>query len=185
MYVVYQQRLAEHHRALKQAFERASQRPWEHAPHDVAEPSFESLRAEYGPPLIQLAFERQLKFLDLSDMGIGRDQLRVLSGCTELFSLDLWRNPITDQDLVDLRSLKKLGILNLANTRITDAGLDVLKEMSALLRLNLANTRITDAGVDVLKKMPGLLELNLHRTGVTKGGLDSLSRALPNCSVIP
>jgi hypothetical protein len=29
--------------------------------------AIESLRAEYGPPLIQLAVERQLKFLDLSD----------------------------------------------------------------------------------------------------------------------
>jgi Leucine Rich repeat len=183
--LVYHQKLAEHHRSLKEAFERASRRPWERAPRDVGEPTYETLRAEYGPPLIQLAVEHQLRFLDLSDMGIGRDQLRVLSGCTELLFLDLWRNPITDQDLVHLRSLKKLWSLNLSNTRITDAGLDVLKEMPALLRLNLANTRITDAGVDVLKRMPGLLELNLYRTGVTKSGLDSLSHAIPNCAVIP
>jgi hypothetical protein len=37
----------------------------------------------------------------------------------------------------------------------------------------------------VLKAMPGLLQLNLHGTEVTKTSLDSLSRALPNCTVIP
>src|SRR5207253_4859121 len=109
---VYHQKLAEHHRSLKQAFERASRRPWKQAPRDVAEPTFEALRVEYGPPLIQLAVEHRLKDLGLSDMGIGRDQLRLLTSCTELRSLDLSLNPITDQDLVHLRSLKKLLHLN-------------------------------------------------------------------------
>jgi hypothetical protein len=158
---IYHQKLAEHHRSLRQAFERASRRPWERAPRDVAEPSIEALRVEFGPPLIQLAAEHRLKALDLSDMGIGRDQLRALGRCTELRLLDLSINPITDQGLADLRSLKKLW------------------------RLNLANTRITDAGLDALRGMSGLLEVDLHGTGVTKTGLDSLSRALPNCTVIP
>src|SRR5262245_49476043 len=54
---VYHQKLAEHHRSLNQAFERASRRPWEQAPRHVAEPTFQALRVEYGPPLIQLAVE--------------------------------------------------------------------------------------------------------------------------------
>ena len=158
---VYHQKLAEHHRSLNQAFERASRRPWEQPPCDVADPTFDALRMEYGPPLIQLAVEHGLKDLDLSDMGIGPDQMRDLTSCTELRSLDLSLNPITDQNLVHLRSLKKLW------------------------RLNLAKTRITDAGLVVLKEMPGLFQLNLHATEVTKTGLDSLSHALPNCTVIP
>lgn len=179
----YHQKLADYHHSLSQAFERTSRRPWEQAPRDVDEPSFEALRENFGPLLIQLAIDHRLKDLDLSDMGIGLDQMKALTSCTELRSLDLSRNPITNQELNHIIDLKKLWRLNLANTKITNAGLDALKRMPNLLDLNLANTRITDAGLDALKGITGLVDLNLHGTEVTKSGLDSLSLALPNCTI--
>jgi hypothetical protein len=156
---VYHEKLVEHHRALRLAYERAAMRPWETAPDERPEPTFDALRPELGRRLIRLAVDHHLDDLQLSDMGLTDNDLTDLARCPDLLFLDLSRNPITDRGVSDLRGLRRLRRLDLYKTQVTDAGLSALQEM-------------TD-----------LADLGLFRTGVTHTGIELLKRALPNTDV--
>ncbi len=89
-------------------------------------------------------------------------------------NLSLLGTNVTDETLVQLKSLKSLVGLNLRNTRVTDKGLANLKGLENLISLNLAGTAVTDAGLSNLKDLSKLEYLNLYGTGVSDAGLSSL-----------
>ena len=66
--------------------------------------------------------------------GDGLKHLHVLK---DLRSLDLSRNPISDDDLIHLIPLKNLESLDLTYTNVTDKGLQHLKKLPKLNRLHL------------------------------------------------
>ncbi len=67
----------------------------------------------------------------------------------------LTKEPITDDDLPGLWSLRECYYLDLDNTQVTDAGLKHLEGLSALESLSLYNTDVTDEGLRQLQtKLP-------------------------------
>lgn len=58
---------------------------------------------------------------------------------------------MTDEDLKELKGIKKLDWLDLAYVPITDAGVKHLKELKNLKSLMLIGTNISDEGVSELK----------------------------------
>lgn len=155
----YHELPAEHHRALRVAYQRAAMRPWETLPVELPEPPVAAIQPQLGRRLIQLAVKHRLKDLDFSNMRLSDDDLADLARCRDLLSLDLSGNPITDRGVWRLR------------------GLDQLR------RLNLYKTRVTDAVLPSLRGMKELMELGLYRTGVTQAGLESLKRELPRVDI--
>lgn len=83
---------------------------------------------------------------------------------------------ITDELLVELRSLPRLEVLILEDCdRITDAGLRHLTGLRRLQELRLSRTKVTDDGLDSLSNMRQLKSLHLEETALTDDGLAKLA----------
>ena len=73
------------------------------------------------------------------------DDVKVLSGLTDLEQLVLWGEEITDEAAGHLAGLTKLNHLSLEGTSITDDGVAKLKQLPGLRRLNLTASSGTAA----------------------------------------
>lgn len=78
----------------------------------------------------------------------------------------LSKTPITDDDLLCLKSIKHISCLNLAYTAITDSGLEHVKPMVDLRTLSLNGTDITDEGLRNLAGLRNLKSLQLTKTKI-------------------
>ena len=100
----------------------------------------------------------------------GLDEL----GDGDLWRLDCYRQPVTDEQLPHLPRFTKLQMLDLADTRVTDAGLVHLSALRHLDDLNLCATAVTDEGLRHLSGLDELSVVNLRSTGVRGPGLEHL-----------
>ena len=82
------------------------------------------------------------------------------------------RPPITDADLVHLKSIGNLRELRFAKeSQITDAGLVQIAELTELSYLSLYGTQVTDDGLRYLERLAKLQILSLSNTGISDAGL--------------
>jgi hypothetical protein len=119
--------------------------------------------------LAPLASLRQLKELSLLRLG----HMRYGGGAPGL----------SDACLVPIKGLTNLQSLTLAGNRITDSGLDMLSGLSSLETLDLDATDVTDAGLHHLYPLKGLKTLSLAGTSVTPEGIKTLLAAVPGLEV--
>lgn len=162
---------------------------------------------------------KSLRWLNLKKSGfekrgisdIGLEQLKAL---TELETLNLYGNKITNAGLIHLQSLKRLRDLDLSLLNLNDAGIEALSPLVSLERLNLMFTegfagpsltdrssrslaplrrlswlnlngsKLTDFGLEQLQDLKQLKSLLLVRTKVTEAGQRKFQQALPECEVV-
>ena len=101
----------------------------------------------------------------------------------QLVRVRLSNQPVTDNDVKKLSSLKNLTRLNLEKTTITDGALAHLKNLPNLEQVNLYGTNITDKGLMELAKCPHLKVIYLWQTKTTAAGIQQLKKALPNVQI--
>lgn len=90
----------------------------------------------------------QLVWLQLENCLLNDEQLKQLGTLTNLYKLNLNRNPITDQGLSAITGLQKLEYLNLYGTRLTNASLPVLTQLPELKKLYLWDTGVKPGPAD-------------------------------------
>jgi hypothetical protein len=100
-----------------------------------------------------------------------------------LVRIKLGNQPVSDDDVKKLSSLKNVTRLNLEKTAITDAALVHLKNLPNLEQVNLYGTNITDKGLLDLSKCPNLKVIYLWQTKTTAAGIEQLKKALPNVQI--
>jgi hypothetical protein len=84
-----------------------------------------------------------------------------LIALTNLRSLSLCGQPITDEGLAYLANLRNLAFLSLRNTNVTDRGLIHLYALDRLLWLDLRGTRVTEKGLAHLDQLDHLVRMSL------------------------
>jgi mono/diheme cytochrome c family protein/uncharacterized membrane protein len=104
------------------------------------------------------------------------DNLKTIEN--QLVRLKLSNQPVKDDDLKKIASLKNITRLNLEKTLITDAGLAYLKDMPNLEQLNIYGTNITDKGLAHLTECKNLKVLFLWGTKTTPQGIENLRKIL-------
>ena len=129
--------------------------------------------------LRELSSLKNLTWLDLSFIQVTDEDLKNLSGLTNLKSLFLVNSNISEFGLKELKDLKNLTILDVSSymaptSRITDASLKELIGLKRLAVLKLMNIRITDAGVKELRNLTELTTLEVHCGDITDAGLKEL-----------
>lgn len=115
--------------------------------------------------------------LDLSKKGLKSSELTEVSKLTELTSLKLGKNKITDISF--LKPLKKLVSLDLSNNRIEE--IDVLGRLNSLKTLHLDGNAIKD--FEPLYKLTKLTTLTISNMKIGEKQLKELKDALPNCVI--
>ena len=104
------------------------------------------------------------------------DNLKTIEN--QLVRLRLSNQPVKDDDLKKVATLKNITRLNLEKTLITDAGLAHLKDMPNLEQLNIYGTNITDKGLAHLAGCKNLKVLYLWGTKTTPEGIENLQKIL-------
>lgn len=121
----------------------------------------------------RLAERTQLRSLSLVLDALTDDDLRPLAALTELRDLGLVCKNLTEKGLAHLEGLTRLERLYYPGDR-TDAGLSHLTRMTRLRDLRLFGDGVTDAGMASVGKLTGLRTLSLLNTRVTAAGLAHL-----------
>lgn len=102
----------------------------------------------------------QLVWLTLENCQLTDTAFRQLSGLSNLYKLNVNRNPVTDPGLEAISQLKKLEYLNLYGTKLTNEVLPVFDQLPALKKVILWDTRIIAGSIDSflrMKKQPELV----------------------------
>jgi len=124
--------------------------------------------------LTHLAALTELEDLSLATAEITN--ITFLSTLTNLHSLDLNGNLMTDDGLMSLSAFKKLEILYLRRANhISGSGLTHLTVLSQLHTLGLPGSKITGTDLSHLTVLSGLHTLNVSYSKITAPGLISLA----------
>ncbi len=140
--------------------------------------SADSIRAMSSLPLVTL---------DLWSCHARDAAVLALSGHTELTSLRLGFNNLTDVGMCAFAKFTKLKLLALAyNTAITDEGVAQLSHLLSLHFLDLQSCkRLTDASLPVLSGLRHLGKLNLDQcSGLTLPAVKALRASRPQLQVM-
>ncbi len=113
----------------------------------------------------------------------GDEELRQLKALRKLKRLYLNGTPVTDNGVVHLLEIDSLAVLNLNETRITDEALRDLRRLPNLMSLEVENTNITDAGLEYLRTFPKLEGVYLSNTQTSREGIAALRRERPDLFV--
>ncbi|WP_290792117.1 DUF2231 domain-containing protein [Flavihumibacter sp. UBA7668] len=101
----------------------------------------------------------QLVWLQLENCQLKDEQLNQLGSLTNLYKLNLNRNPITDQGLKPLTGLQKLEYLNLYGTKLTNDAIPLLTQLPLLKKLYLWDTNVKPGSADSTMLSKKQLEL--------------------------
>jgi hypothetical protein len=127
---------------------------------------------------------RRLKTLSVSLCKLSPEGVRCVAEIGSISQLWLGMAGLDDDALAKLADHSELGTLHVANNLITDAGLVHLRGMARLNSLSLQDNRgVTDAGLAHLESLKFLGTLNLRGTRVTATGITKLQAVLPNCEI--
>ncbi len=120
----------------------------------------------------------------------GPDWLRGLVGDEWMVGFDrvtavtFYDEPISDDNLKHLSGLTNLQSVYLVNTQVSDDGVKHLSGLTNLRVLWFVNTQISDHGVKHLSKLTKLDQLRLDGTRVTYEGVHTLKQKLPDCTIL-
>jgi uncharacterized membrane protein len=101
----------------------------------------------------------------------------------QLLRVRLSKQPVQDEDLKTLSACKNITSLNLEQTQISNEGLKYLASFPNLEQLNLYGTQISDQGLNALAKCTQLKSIYLWQTQVTEAGIAKLQKALPHAKI--
>ncbi len=117
--------------------------------------------------------------LDLSEMDLTNSDITCLCDAlrnnTNLKTLNLAGNQISNAGARALARNTTLTTLNLARNQITDSGAEVLAKSTTLTTLDLSCNLITDAGAKALAETTTLTTLNLARNTISFKGAGFLA----------
>ena len=122
-------------------------------------------------------YDVETTVLDLSGKGAGSAALKDIAKLTELTSLKLSDNKISDLDF--LSSLKKLSSLDLSKNKISD--ISPLKKLSSLRTLHLDGNEIED--FSPLYGLDSLSMLTIGDMDIKQSQLKELKEELPDCII--
>ncbi len=122
-------------------------------------------------------YDVETTVLDLSDKGAGSAALKDIAKLTELTTLKLSDNKISDLDF--LSSLKKLSSLDLSNNKISD--ISPLTKLSSLRTLHLDGNEIQD--FSPLYELDSLSMLTIGDMDIKQSQLKKLKEELPDCII--
>ncbi len=114
---------------------------------------------------------RHITVIDLPDCRLTDFDLEGLSKFTELKSLNLQRNPVTDKGFAPISKLSSLEIVLLNDTRVGDPVLRQTLCLPNLKKLDLSRTNVTDAGFSSLGPQPAMTVLSFNGCAITDQGL--------------
>jgi uncharacterized membrane protein len=92
----------------------------------------------------------------------------------QLVSINLSNMPLEDDDLKLLGPFKNLEVLNLNNTNITARGIVTLKNLSGLKSISLSGTKATVESLQTLATLPNLSRVFIWNTGITRDDVKEL-----------
>ena len=122
-------------------------------------------------------YDVETTVLDLSGKGAGSAALKDIAKLTELTSLKLSDNKISELDF--LSSLKKLSSLDLSNNKISD--ISPLKKLSSIRTLHLDGNEIKD--FSPLYGLDSLSMLTIGDMDIKQSQLKKLKEELPYCII--
>lgn len=122
-------------------------------------------------------YDVETTVLDLSGKGAGSAALKDIAKLTELTSLKLSDNKISELDF--LSSLKKLSSLDLSNNKISD--ISPLKKLSSTRTLHLDGNEIKD--FSPLYGLDSLSMLTIGDMDIKQSQLKKLKEELPDCII--
>lgn len=122
-------------------------------------------------------YDVETTVLDLSGKGAGSAALKDVAKLTELTSLKLSDNKISELDF--LSSLKKLSSLDLSNNKISD--ISPLKKLSSIRTLHLDGNEIKD--FSPLYGLDSLSMLTIGDMDIKQSQLKKLKEELPDCII--
>lgn len=122
-------------------------------------------------------YDVETTVLDLSGKGAGSAALKDIAKLTELTSLKLSDNKISELDF--LSSLKKLSSLDLSNNKISD--ISPLKKLSSIRTLHLDGNEIKD--FSPLYGLDSLSMLTIGDMYIKQSQLKKLKEELPDCII--
>lgn len=107
-----------------------------------------------------------------------------LGSFEQLEQLALTGSPVTDADLPQLTSLRRLHSLDISYTRVTSSGLSVLSRVEDLQTLSLNGVPFDDQAVEPLSQLTRLRSLSLMDCGLSVETTEKIQTALPGCLVV-
>jgi Leucine-rich repeat (LRR) protein len=116
-----------------------------------------------------------LQTLDLSRTSVTDAGLAHLTDCIHLMNLNLTFTRVTNAGMKSVAQLKRLQTLDLSYTPVGDAGMEHLAGLSRLHTLRLYGPRVTDASLAVIGNFTDLTTLHLDDTEVTDAGVKHLA----------
>lgn len=122
-------------------------------------------------------YDVETTVLDLSGKGAGSAALKDIAKLTELTSLKLSDNKISELDF--LSSLKKISSLDLSNNKISD--ISPLKKLSSIRTLHLDGNEIKD--FSPLYGLDSLSMLTIGDMDIKQSQLKKLKEELPDCII--
>lgn len=103
----------------------------------------------------------KLRELDLSSNRLSKNSIQILiQSAPQLTSLDLSDTELTDNDIIQICTLKHLQILDVSRNRL-----------------------VTDRAIDSLLKLKNLKRLNVKKTSLSTAGVDRIRSRIPNCTI--
>ena len=108
------------------------------------------------------AISQNIVHLDLSGIPIGVKEMEFIATCANLESN---KTPVTDEDVLHLKSLSKLRSLKVYNTKVSDESIAVFNALSTLEKLYVKGSDLSTEGISTLQKERSSL--------VLVGGIDA------------
>ena len=125
-----------------------------------------------------------LRSLDVADMRISDESIKVIQKLVNLETLDLSRTLVSSAGMRELRSLRFLRDLKLAQVEgIDDRAAAAFVEMEQLETLDLAETQISDRSLPDLGRMKSLQKVFVGGASVTAEGVAEFRRQHPNVQI--
>ncbi len=113
--------------------------------------------------------------LRLEQCDVDDQDMRFLARLTNLKRLSLIHNPITDEGLQHLGSMRRLEELNLSATAVVGPGFSELKDIHNLEYLRVSNSNLRDVAMQHISRFRKLKCLEFLNTEVTYSGLMKLT----------
>jgi internalin A len=131
--------------------------------------------------LVQLPY---LTHLDLSLTRITDQGMLDLKSLPGIVDLNLYyAEYVTDEGMAAIKGWKKLRRLNVHGAKFSDTTLDHIAGITTLESLNIGSGMVTDIGLERLTTLPSLKELTVGGNKLTDAGLQAL-RQMPGLTYL-
>jgi uncharacterized membrane protein len=128
---------------------------------------------------------RHSALLEVKYRGNGKPDLKSLQSLKkQLVWLDLSNSGIGDEDLNIVGQLENLFKLNLSKNDISNQGITALGELKNLSEINLYETKVNTVALNHLLHLPKIHKIYVWETELSPGYLDSIAKVNPTVSII-